>query len=163
MVLSALVLALVWSKHGPTRPQQQRGETTLGMPTVVKTDAQWRRLLTEEQFHILRESGTERPFANRYHDHEAEGIYTCVACGNRLFSSSAKFDSGTGWPSFHAPLNAKAVRQTMEPGLWQRTEVACSRCGGHLGHVFDDGPPPTGLRYCMNSAALQFVATSSSK
>src|SRR2546429_7784955 len=125
---------------------------------VTKTDEEWRRILTPEQYRGLRQEGTERPFANQYYASKERGTYQCAGCDLPLFSSDAKYDSDTGWPGFWKPNARKALRtETDWKLLHRRTEVHCARCGGHLGHVFDDGPPPTGLRYCINSAALNFV------
>ncbi len=124
---------------------------------VAKTDAQWREQLSPEQYRVLREKGTEPAFAGRYHDSKAEGTYTCAGCGTELFRSDTKFDSGTGWPSFWAPADQGNVAEESDISLgMKRTEVMCSQCGGHLGHVFEDGPEPTGLRYCINSVSLDF-------
>jgi peptide-methionine (R)-S-oxide reductase len=122
---------------------------------MTKSDEEWRKALTPEQYHVLREKGTEPAFTGKYHRTKAAGVYLCAACGQELFSSDHKFDSGTGWPSFWKPVAEDGV-QTETDGShgMVRTEVMCSRCGGHLGHVFEDGPAPTGLRYCINSASL---------
>ena len=128
--------------------------------TVVKTNEEWKKVLTPEQYNILREKGTERPFSGKYDKNHEHGVYRCAACGLDLYRSEEKFDSGTGWPSFTAPIDPSNVLTRPDNSFFShRTEVVCPRCGGHLGHVFDDGPKPTGKRYCMNSAALQFVAT----
>lgn len=130
---------------------------TAPAPTVVKSDSEWREMLTPEQYRITREHGTERAFTGPYHADKAEGVYACICCGEPLFSSETKFDSGTGWPSYHSPVNDTAVAEHSDRSwLMKRTEVRCATCDAHLGHVFPDGPQPTGLRYCINGHALDF-------
>ena len=126
------------------------------MEKIDKSDEEWRKELTPEQYRVMREKGTERPFTGEYEKSKEKGTYVCAGCGNPLFSSDTKFDSGTGWPSFYQPLSTESVRTEEDGSMFmKRTEVLCSRCDAHLGHVFDDGPQPTGDRYCMNSVSLK--------
>jgi peptide-methionine (R)-S-oxide reductase len=129
---------------------------------VTKTKEEWKKQLTPEQYHVLRESGTERAFTGKYWNNHEAGTYRCAGCNQELFTADTKFDSGSGWPSFYQPLKKELVEEIKDSSYGMvRTEVRCSRCGGHLGHVFDDGPKPTGLRYCINSASLDFTPAKS--
>lgn len=129
------------------------------MSKIQKSDAEWRKQLTSEQYYVCREKGTERPFTGEFYDHKGEGEYRCVACGEPLFSSASKYDSGSGWPSFYQPIKSESVGENHDASHGMvRTEVVCGNCDSHLGHVFPDGPEPTGLRYCINSISLDFCS-----
>lgn len=154
MLLPALFLALLLC--GCARPGAAPAAPTRAF-AVARSDAEWKQRLNPEQYHILREKGTERAFTGKFADHHQTGTYLCAGCDTPLFASGAKFESGTGWPSFTAPLDKASVHEETDVSFGMtRTEVMCSQCGGHLGHVFPDGPQPTGLRYCINSASLGF-------
>lgn len=151
--------AVIAGKTGPIKVYSAEHRGYVMSERVVKSEEEWKKLLTAEQFYVLRKKGTEQAGTGKYAFTHEHGIYRCAGCGLDLFRSEDKYESGTGWPSFFAPIAPENVATAADNSLFsRRTEVLCPRCGGHLGHVFDDGPKPTGLRYCMNSAALDFVA-----
>ena len=138
--------------------EQLHPRNSKGIIKVTKTNDEWKKELTPEQYYVTREKGTERPFSSPLNEIHEDGVFECVACGLPLYDAKAKFDSGTGWPSFYEPIAPENVREEVDKSLWEtRTEVLCARCDAHLGHVFNDGPQPTGLRYCMNGVAMNFV------
>jgi peptide-methionine (R)-S-oxide reductase len=145
--------------HACAQTPESKSTQTGPIQKVIKPEAQWRAILSPLEYHVIREKGTERAFTGEYWNNHKEGTYLCRACGLELFDSKTKFESGTGWPSFYQPIKKEHVTELLDNSYGMvRGEIVCSRCDGHLGHVFPDGPKPTGLRYCMNSASLKFVA-----
>ncbi|HKO60065.1 MAG TPA: peptide-methionine (R)-S-oxide reductase MsrB [Pyrinomonadaceae bacterium] len=154
IMVTALPLRFPLSQQGNKRNEKTRPN---GVQKVTKTNDEWKQTLTPEQYQVMREKGTERPFSSPLNEEKDPGTFVCAACGSPLFSSEAKYESGSGWPSFWKPISEENVREEEDGSLWQkRTEVLCASCDAHLGHVFPDGPRPTGLRYCMNGVALKF-------
>lgn len=151
-----LILVLISACDSNSQNNQKQSKNTMDTK-VEKTEEEWKKVLSPEQYEVLREKGTETPFSGKYYLHTEKGIYVCAACGAELFKSDAKFDAGCGWPSFSDVVDSSKVVYTKDNSLGMiRTEITCAKCGGHLGHVFDDGPAPTGLRYCINSVSIEF-------
>ncbi len=157
IIKASVSLAIVFHLAACNAQTNNKSQTNDNPDRVMKTEEEWKKELSAEEYRILREKGTEPAFSGKYWDNHKDGVYHCAACGNPLFDAETKFESGTGWPSFYQPIEEDNVATETDKSYGMvRTEVLCNRCGGHLGHVFEDGPEPTGLRYCINSAALDF-------
>ena len=167
-LVSCLFLAIGCQNSGNSQASQQK-KTNVRIADqdtfkVQKTEEEWKKILSPEEFEILRKAGTETPYNNEYEKHYESGIYVCAACGNKLFESNTKYESFCGWPSFWDTIDSTAITTRLDTRYgMERTEIVCAKCDGHLGHVFEDGPPPTGLRYCMNSVAMDFIPADSLK
>ena len=154
--LSIALCIIACNGNSQTKQTNIKPKNTMS-DRVEKTNEEWKKILNPEQFNVLREKGTEIPYSGKYYLHKEKGVYVCAACGNELFKSDTKFDAGCGWPSFSDVIDSSKVVYTKDKTLgMNRTEITCAKCGGHLGHVFDDGPAPTGLRYCINSVSIEF-------
>jgi len=169
ILLVSLIILLIPSsgKRGLMQAQERNDKhegKALMRDKIIKTDAEWKEILTEEEYLVLRKKGTERAFSGKYNDFKQDGLFICAGCGNELFSSKTKYNSGSGWPSFWAPISEKNIEFEKDNNLFMsRTEVVCAKCGGHLGHVFDDGPAPTQQRFCINSVSLDFKEAQAEK